>query len=60
MCQKDNNTNSLGELEGQYILQNVVCECFFEDYNFNTNQLWFFPNKSLIVSKGREYMGVSI
>ncbi len=60
MCQKDNNTNSLGELEGQYILQNVVCECFFEDYNFNGNQLWFFPNKSLILSKGSEYMRVSI
>jgi len=60
MCQKDNTTNNTDELSGQYILQNVSCECFFEDYDFKDNQLWFFPSKNLIVSKGNEYDGVYI
>ena len=60
MCQKDNTTNNTDELSGQYILQNVSCFCFFEDYNFSVNQLWFFPSKNLIISKGNEYDGVYI
>ena len=55
MCQKDNTTNNTDELSGQYVLQNVSCECFFEDYDFSVNQLWFFPSKNLIVSKGNNY-----
>ena len=60
MCQNDNITDNSDELKGQYILQNVSCFCFFEDYDFRDNQLWFFPNKNLIVSKGDEYDGVYI
>ena len=60
MCQKDNITKGSGELNGQYILQDVSCFCFFEDYDFNLNQLWFFPSKNLLVSKGNEYDGVYI
>ena len=60
MCQKDNITKSSDELKGQYILKNVSCFCFFENYDFSVNQLWFFPNKNLLVTKGDEYDGVSI
>ena len=60
MCQKDNITKSSDGLSGQYILQNVSCFCFFEDYDFSNNQLWVFPSKNLIVSKGNVYDGVYI
>ena len=60
LCQKDNNTNDTNELSGQYILQNVSCFCSFENYDFSVNQLWFFPSKNLIVSKGNEYDDVYI
>ena len=60
MCQNDNITTSSDELSGQYILQNVSCYCFFEDYDFSVNQLWFFPSKNLLVSKGNESSGVYI
>ena len=60
MCQKDSLTKSSGELSGQYILQNVSCFCFFEDYDFRNNQLWVFPSKNLIVSKGNVNDGVYI
>ena len=58
MCQKDNTTNNTDELNGQYILQNVRCFWSFKDYDFSVYQLWFFPNKNLIVSKGSGYDGV--
>jgi len=60
MCQEDNTTNNRDKLSGQYILQKVSCFCFFEDYDFSVYQLWFFPSKNLIVSKGNEYGGVYI
>ena len=60
MSQKHSITKNSDKLSGQYILQNVSCECFFEDYNFSVNQLWVFPSKNLIVSKGNEYDGVYI
>ena len=60
MCQKDAITKSSDELSGQYILQNVSCFCFFEDYDFSNNQMWVFPSKNLIVSKGNVYDGVYI
>ena len=60
MSRKDNITKNSDELSGQYILQNVSCECFFKDYEFSVNQLWVFPIKNLIVSKGNEYDGVYI
>lgn len=60
MCQKNSTTNNTNELSGQYILQNVSCLCSFENYDFSVYQLWFFPNKNLIVSKGNGYDGVYI
>ena len=60
MCQNDSIEKTADELNGQYILQNVVCYCFFENYDFSINQLWVFPSKNLIVSKGDEYDGVYI
>ena len=60
MCQNDSIEKTADELNGQYILQNVVCNCFFEDYDFSNNQLWVFPSKNLIVSKGNEYDGIYI
>ena len=36
--------NNSKELNGQYILQNVNCECFFEAYDISDLQLWFFPD----------------
>ena len=60
MCPKDSTTNNTNELSGQYILQNISCFCSFENYAFSVYQLWFFPNKNLIVSKGNGYDGVYI
>jgi hypothetical protein len=60
ISQKDSKTKNSDELSGQYILQNVSCECLFEDYDFSVNQLWVFPSKNLIISKGNEYDGVYI
>ena len=42
----------LPELEGQWILTNVSCFCYFDDYDFTTNQLWFFPEEEKLLSKG--------
>jgi len=44
--------NPFSELQNRYILKNVQCECFFDNYDFNTNELWFFPESSVAVSKG--------
>lgn len=60
MCQNDSIEKTADELNGQYILQNVSCFYFFKDYDFSVNQLWFFPSKNLLVSKGNEYDGVYI
>lgn len=62
MCEKNDidYTKELKLLEGQFILQNLSCECMFEDYDFTTNQLWFFPKENLLVSKGDSVDGVFI
>lgn len=62
MCEKNDthineNRNDLG---GQYILQDVSCYCMFENYDFTANQLWFFPEDQLLVSKGSGNEGVYI
>ena len=43
---------SLSELEGRFILKNAQCYCEFDDYDFSANELWFFPESSVAVSKG--------
>lgn len=45
--------NSSEELNGQYILQNVNCECFFEAYDISNLQLWFFPDENLILTNSQ-------
>ena len=60
MCENDEVTTNSEELEGQYILQNVNCFCFFENYDFSVNQLWFFPDENLVVSKTDSYDGLYI
>lgn len=62
MCnQNDIETKEdINIVKGQYILQNVSCYCFFEDYDFTVNQLWFFPKEQLLVSKGIVNDGVYI
>ena len=60
MCDSEEIIDNDDKLEGQYILQNVSCYCLFEDYDFTVNQLWFFPAKKLLLSKGDEYDGVYI
>ncbi len=61
-CQKnDSDFNPDQFLEGQWILQDVSCFCFFEETpDFSTQQLWFFPEKKLLLSKGRlDFIGVT-
>ena len=62
MCeQNDKSTKEdINIVKGQYILQNVSCYCWFQDYDFTVNQLWFFPKEQLLVSKGIVSDGVSI
>ena len=44
--------NPFSEVQNRYLLKNVQCECFFDNYDFKTNELWFFPESSVAVSKG--------
>ena len=60
MCDSEEIIDNDDKLEGQYILQNVSCYCLFENYDFTLNQLWFFPDKNLLLSKGDEYDGAYI
>ena len=48
------------DIKGQYILQDVICFCNFDNYDFTKNQLWFFPEEELLVSKGDSNDGVFI
>jgi|SaaInl85LU_5_DNA_1037374.scaffolds.fasta_scaffold34254_2 hypothetical protein len=55
MCEKretESTLNPFSELQNRYILKNVQCECFFENYDFKTNELWFFPESNIAISKG--------
>lgn len=59
-CQKS-DIQVIDTLEGQWILEDVSCFCYFnENYNFETNQLWIFPNESLLLSKGIQGESFSI
>lgn len=52
MCEKTEFQKNSENIEGQYILQDVSCFCYFDNYDFTKNQLWFFPKKNLLISKG--------
>lgn len=61
-CQKsDSESNADQFLEGQWILEGVSCFCFFgENVDFSRQQLWFFPENKLMLSKGSpDLIGVS-
>ena len=62
MCEQNDKLTKgdINIFKGQYILQNVSCYCWFQDYDFTVNQLWFFPKEQLLVSKGIVNDGVSI
>ena len=60
-CQKSPITSdNLKAIEGQWILNNVVCECQFEDYVFESNQLWIFADQKLIWSKSSNELPLGI
>jgi hypothetical protein len=40
------------ELQGQWILTQVVCFCYFDEYDFTQNQLWIFPEEGVLLAKG--------
>ena len=58
-CEKSNIIES-NQLKGQYILQDVSCYCGFDNYKFIDNQLWFFQNENILLSKGIDGNEVSI
>ena len=59
-CSDNDDKIKTSEIEGQYILQNVSCFCYFDNYDFTKNQLWFFPKQDMIVSKGDVNDGIFI
>ena len=50
-CSKESQKVS-DELQGQWILTEVICYCFFEDYDFTQNQLWISPDQNILLAKG--------
>ena len=63
MCEKADTESTLypfSESQNRYILKNVQCECFFYNYDFKTNELWFFPESSIAVSKGMGSTGLYV
>jgi len=63
MCEKADTESTLypfSESQNRYILKNVQCECFFDNYDFKTNELWFFPESSIAVSKGMGSTGLYV
>lgn len=53
-CHRESTSLDLDQkLEGQWILKHISCFCYFGDsVDFTQNQLWIFPDKNLVVSKG--------
>jgi hypothetical protein len=63
MCEKADTVstvNPFSELQNRYLLKNVQCECLFDNYDFETNELWFFPESSVAVSKGLGSTGLYV
>lgn len=63
MCEKTDiksTVNPFSELQNRYLLKNVQCECFFENYDFKTNELWFFPELEVAISKGLGSTGLYV
>lgn len=47
-----NQPQRIEGLEGQWILQNVSCFCYFGDTEFSANQLWINHENEQLLSKG--------
>ena len=62
-CLKDNELNSseIGVLEGRWQLQQISCYCYFEDYDFTTNELWVSAKSSVMLSRNQngQPLGIS-
>jgi len=62
-CLKDNELNSpeIGAIEGRWQLQQVSCYCYFEDYDFTTNELWVSAKSSVMLSRNQngQPLGIS-
>ena len=54
-CLKENDLSNyqIDELEGRWQLQQVSCFCYFEDYDFTTNQLWISAKSSVMLSRNQ-------
>ena len=59
-CSVSDEVSKIAEIKGQYILQDVSCYCYFDNYDFTKNQLWFFPEQDMLVSKGDFNDGIFI
>ena len=66
-CSSTDDVSKTPEIKGQYILQDVSCFCSFDgitkdnlNYDFTKNQLWFFPEQDILVSKGNVNDGIFI
>ena len=62
-CLKENELNSskIGVLEGRWQLQQISCYCYFEDYDFTTNELWVSAKSSVMLSRNQngQPLGIS-
>ncbi|MGB0357099.1 MAG: hypothetical protein ACPGC2_00065 [Flavobacteriaceae bacterium] len=58
-CQ-ESDIQVIDTLEGQWILEDVICFCNFNNQTFEKNQLWIFPNEGLLLSKGIQGESFSI
>ncbi len=58
-CEKT-DVEMVQPIEGQWLLEDVSCFCFFEKDSFKDSQLWFFPTTAQLVSKGIEGKSFSI
>ena len=54
-CLKENDLSNsqIDELEGRWQLQQVSCFCYFEDYDFTTNELWISAKSSVMLSRNQ-------
>jgi|TARA_B100001093_G_C26230089_1_gene759835 hypothetical protein len=59
-CSSNDDVIKTPEIEGQYVLKDVICYCNFDNYDFTKNQLWFFPEQDMLVSKGDINDGIFI
>ena len=54
-CLKENDLSNsqIEKLEGRWQLQQVSCFCYFEDYDFTSNELWISAKSSVMLSRNQ-------